>query len=517
MRLSKPAGQALALSLTLIPLLLNACSSPPARQAMEQQAETASLQSIAPTNQKQTFAAEAESPTPDVQSDTASSHPPDTGVSTASPAENSNPSQPQNQESSAAEQKAVLSSHPSRRPVDVTDKLKVLGQPFTNKPPYARNIWDMQVFDGKIYIGHGNSSNAEPAPNAGPIPIAYFDPRTQKFATQDIIYSNPSNRKSVTKKEVDEEQIDIFRVLDGKLVIPGHDARGEDWNYGNYYVLDNGKWKKFRDIPDAIHVYDMAFYKGKLFAAISSDNAEVLMSDDSGKPWKSLGNTSYGDRTYTFFTFQGKLYATGVLIPGIKELDTTPLLTVNPDLKVSYTDISASEWLPGVTPSAETAQMKIIRPVEFKNKLLYLYGESQNDHQTLPLGLAAASNMKEVSPVTLPEKKAVPRDILVRDDEAYVLAALPKDDGSYTNFVYASNDGKAWRELFHFKQDTFARSFEELNGDFYFGLGSDAEQQCTTNGNATMCTSGEAASSTGTILKVSQADYRKSWRRNGNT
>lgn len=52
--------------------------------------------------------------------------------------------------------------------VDVSSSITVLGSPF-KKAAYARNVWDMQLFGGKIYLGHGNSSNNAPSPNAGPV------------------------------------------------------------------------------------------------------------------------------------------------------------------------------------------------------------------------------------------------------------------------------------------------------------------------------------------------------------
>jgi len=56
---------------------------------------------------------------------------------------------------------------------DVTNRIKLLGNPFT-KSTYAKNVWDMQVFNGSIYLGHGNSSNYAPAANAGPIDVILF-------------------------------------------------------------------------------------------------------------------------------------------------------------------------------------------------------------------------------------------------------------------------------------------------------------------------------------------------------
>lgn len=100
---------------------------------------------------------------------------------------------------------------------------------------YARNVWDMHLWDGRIYLGHGNSSNLGPAVNAGPVDVISYDPATGGFATE---------------FSVDDEQIDKFRVVGGKLHIPGHDPR-DPWELGNFYVLEKAGWKKIRRSPRA--------------------------------------------------------------------------------------------------------------------------------------------------------------------------------------------------------------------------------------------------------------------------
>lgn len=44
------------------------------------------------------------------------------------------------------------------------------------------------------------------------------------------------------------------------------------------------------------------------------------------------------------------------------------------------------------------------------------------------------------------------------------------------NVMHANiNDLTVWDELFYFKSISFARSFELLNGDFYFGIGCEID------------------------------------------
>ena len=75
-----------------------------------------------------------------------------------------------------------------------------LGNPYmkqykNGEGVYARNIWDMQLFEDKIYIGAGNSSNEGPAQNAGRVYVVSLDPKTAKFKYE---------------FKIAEEQIDIF-------------------------------------------------------------------------------------------------------------------------------------------------------------------------------------------------------------------------------------------------------------------------------------------------------------------
>ncbi len=57
---------------------------------------------------------------------------------------------------------------------DRTAEVVTLGNPFAERfeaseQRYARNVWVIESFGGKLYFGHGNSSNKGPASNAGQI------------------------------------------------------------------------------------------------------------------------------------------------------------------------------------------------------------------------------------------------------------------------------------------------------------------------------------------------------------
>jgi hypothetical protein len=64
---------------------------------------------------------------------------------------------------------------------NVTSMMQTFESPF-KKSIYSRNVWDMQVFNNKIYIGQGDSGI-----NTGLVPITSFDPSTTKFTTEGMI------------------------------------------------------------------------------------------------------------------------------------------------------------------------------------------------------------------------------------------------------------------------------------------------------------------------------------------
>ncbi len=115
-----------------------------------------------------------------------------------------------------------------------------------------------------------------------------------------------------------------------------------------------------------------------------------------------------------------------------------------------------------------------------------------NDHQWEPEALYAATDLDRARKVTLPDPAALPYDLLIRGDSAYLLAATKLSTGRYTIRVYTSRDLTRWQELFRFSAESFARSFEEYDGDFYFGLG---------------CNTDNCPAASGDILRVRRSAY----------
>ena len=69
-------------------------------------------------------------------------------------------------------------------------------------------------------------------------------------------------------------------------------------------------------------------------------------------------------------------------------------------------------------------------------------------------------------------------DGLRRNDVGSVYYEVASDSGVETVAVgavrvVATSDLGEWHEVLHFEADTFARSFEIVQGDMYFGMGAD--------------------------------------------
>ncbi|HEX6750412.1 MAG TPA: hypothetical protein VF092_24170 [Longimicrobium sp.] len=344
---------------------------------------------------------------------------------------------------------------------------ELVGAPFTQASFYARNVWDMQLFGGLIWLGHGDSID-----NWGPIPIWSLDPATGALATGFT---------------ADDEQVDLFRVLGGQLYVPGHDPRG-DWSMGEFYRLEAGGWVKHRTLPHGLHAFDLALYGGRLFAALGTEatpgEETVLESGDGGAQWTAV--TDEVERVYTFFDLGGELYAAPPLRNAAPSDSSRPLLRYD-GARFVRTGLYGTTLLPGVD-AGEKGRM--LRTTAFGGALAYVSAQSTFDW--VPKSLVVARDLADIHRVALPDAAAVPYDLLVRGGVLYLLAAAPADGGGYTVRVYSTGDLEHWRELFHFAAPTFARSFEESGGDFFFGLG---------------CSYTAPSAASGRILRVRRASW----------
>ena len=388
--------------------------------------------------------------------------------------------------------------------VNLSKEVELLGNPYSSMYKkgefiYARNIWDMQVFNGKLFLGAGNSNNFKPAINAGRVPVFSFNPKTNKFINEYVVA---------------EDQVDRLRVIDNKLYIPGHDAT-QKWDFGNFYTkTKNGKWNKYRTIPKALHVYDIAVHNNKLFTALGLNTISAVgISSNKGKIWDvQKQGASYG-RIYSFLKVNNILYACKSFTPiwhrnkywskdrkkdyySVGEYKDTRF-------KERY-DLNVKVMFPKTSLNPKKTK-KVIHSESLGNKAIYIGAYIHNNgHQSIPFGAYVATSLRKnkinIQRVRLKDNYE-PWDIIVRDNDVYILCY---DSINQHISVIHSNTDKLdkWKELFYFKSSSFARSFELLNGDFYFGIGCEID-------NYKKWRQSELSPDTGNILRVKQDSFRK--------
>ncbi len=346
----------------------------------------------------------------------------------------------------------------AERVVDVTDKLEDLGIPFSAKG-YARNVWDMQILNCRLYLGHGNSNNYGPNPSEGPIPIYYYDIGLQKFVKQYM---------------TNEDQLSNLKILDGQLYVPGLDPR-DSWDFGNFYRISGNNWEKIRTVPKAVHIFDMVEAKGKLYAATGSDDSNVLyQSQNYGKTWTPIKfdtNPPYwpiSNRMYTLFNLSGKVYATSVVFDASADNVKNKAVVID-GANVSTINIFRNKVLPGASKPYQ--YYKLGRGTEALGQMVYISQKYDYYDLWLTEALYHAPDLNSAARVSFPEGEAIPMDLAVRGNTLYVMTYVKRSDSLYTNIVYKTEDFSKWTEVLRFNYNTFARSFEEVYGSFYFGMG----------------------------------------------
>ena len=199
-------------------------------------------------------------------------------------------------------------SAPSDTPQDTEPHAAVpdpvdLGVPtgdFYSYNMLARCVWDMTVYDGKLYVGCGDYNN-----NTGGVPV-------MSCALDDL---GNWQREAILL----EEQIGCFCLIDGKLTIPGWDPKDTP-EYCNYYQLEDGKWQTHSGLPDGWHNFDLVRFDGKLFAGIGADAGQTpIVVSENGTDFERVPmlkngepvDTSAGEliRTYNFWVLNDTLYA----------------------------------------------------------------------------------------------------------------------------------------------------------------------------------------------------------------
>jgi hypothetical protein len=360
----------------------------------------------------------------------------------------------------------------SRQKVDITNSLVRLGNPFVadGKVGRALNVWDLQVFDGKIYIAGGSTIH-----NSGPINVWAYNPANESF------------EKEYT---VDEEAIEHFKVFDNELYIPAADTRFGDTNKF-YRKQADGTWHKYSSNSVTLaHVRDLiktnsgdillvgnnrhAADLSKPATAITTDNGNSFQGAGLDNVPYSLGDFNY---FFTVFSYKNIIYSPSSLLRDYLNLPET-IAVYNHENKKFELDSSLfnSEFIPknkiGNHRGKYEAYIvyRIWNPVEFKSFLIYpmksysFYNNNYEKAYMNSLGFYVKENIgKTPRAVQFPDGNSLGEDVLVLNNELYALANQKISPTKFIIYVYKTdflNRDDNWKEVLHFQSSNKARSFE---------------------------------------------------------
>ncbi len=326
---------------------------------------------------------------------------------------------------------------------------------------FARNIWDMKLFEDKIYLGIGNSRNKPPSCNAGPVPVIILNPITNQLEIADSRY-------------IKEEKINRFLELGNFLMIPGHDPV-QNWSFGNIYIKNkfDNKWVQKRTIPNTVHTYDIVYFDNKLFTANSiyenkKFKPSIGVSKDMADSWKNYDVQGYGSKIFDLIVLNNRMFS----ISKFYKDNIAVSEYINTQFKANK--LFTKEFFFPDT-KFENKSINIYKKLQLDlDKTIYIgqyFGRVQNP-ETLGLYLIQSKN-KEIETKKLNTKNYRVIDLVKKNNQLYVLVDFYKDF-IYTHKVLAFDINKLLnspKEIISFKTRNMIRSFEVDKNKFYFGVG----------------------------------------------
>jgi hypothetical protein len=150
--------------------------------------------------------------------------------------------------------------------------------------------------------------------------------------------------------DVQEQGLIYIREQAGKLYAPGPDGI-EDWKFGNIYRSSDGeKWTKLRSVPNAVHIWDMCSWKGKLYVSTGSVKnnegyAAVLQSSDEGKTWREVMTAYPPDRKKQFARAYALIPLPDGLYASFAAVDNKPA-EPGPKPSVDFYRYDGRRWTP---------------------------------------------------------------------------------------------------------------------------------------------------------------------------
>ena len=312
----------------------------------------------------------------------------------------------------------------------------------------GRSIWDMTIYDGKLFIGIGDYGSNLGQKLGGGIPL--------------LCYTNETNVWELAST-LDDEQVSRFFVYNNKLYIPGTDPIKR---VGSVYFGDeDGMWTIRKTFDGGIHTFDMLISDNIMYACYGQDtNAKAVIrySTDfgtfndiefryDGNPIIPAGNEFA--RSYNLFEFGGEVYATLKIsnannskYNGIYKLDKTNMV-------LNYVGKAPNHVIANsIDPSFDA---------EFKGNFVYAYGTLSYTNN-----LADNNSWKD-----MPGIEGSVTCAKVINGSLYFTAYTKNDDGKYTSRLYKTNDLETAQVVYALEYDSYIQSFCNENDAFYLGTG----------------------------------------------
>jgi len=408
-----------------------------------------------------------------------------------------------------------------------------------NKPAEAgqrgdsRNLWDLQAFEGKIYIGMGST-----VANTGPVPIWAFDHAAARWG-------------NAPEKVIGQEAIEVFRVIDGRLYIPAADPTEGATEASKFYRRGaHGIWTHFFSTREhrMAHIRDLGLADDLLVVVGNSLTPHDLLRAKPGAvsvPLLVVDIMQESDREmlefqsaisllpradgtavnvdasqrnrvanwfFSVFRLHDGLYASTRWLSwapdepepvGVHSLGSKRPPQVPPFPALVRWDSELREWiapdpatLDRLVPASPDRNIELtLRPYKpalfgelwfapFRSYGLggRAYREAYNQSADFVVKPADGPGVR----VVLPDHDALGEAVLVHGERLYVLANLRCEGGEYRVFVYEldredARDEKldlenglaldVWDEILSFRSTNLARSFARIDDTWYFGLG----------------------------------------------
>lgn len=353
--------------------------------------------------------------------------------------------------------------------------LQSLGSPLKDKFPagmgsvYARSVWDMTVFDGRIYIGCGNYLDGAGYFNGKTIPIMSYDPYAGAWQAE---------------ADLPDDQLSRFHTTQDALLIPGA-CPLNGGEKGSFYRLNSQGWQTVARVTAAKNTFDLQQQErtGFLFAGIGTNPgipASVSLSTNGGKNFRmiyfkkqdTLINvnhfTALGQydenyaRSYNVFEYGGEIYATWWC--AAPEIDALygGLYRYNPNARVF-------EYV-GQAPERYRSDLYLYaRDLVFKETLvalndeIYIFSDDLQSFRTFTGFEGNASDAEVIG------------------DYLYFITYEKTEDG-YRNRLYRTKDLSCCELLASFDLDFLVRSFCYCEGLFYLGTEADYAGQLADAG-----------------------------------